>query len=200
MSWNSDELERIVGLLTALAAAKGRELDEAALLGYELGLDGLSVQDIERAVRRSLRESKFMPSPAELRELAGVLSPEQRAELAFAALDEACKRYGPYRSVKFDDPLINAIVRALGGWVRACELDFEEFHKWYRRDFVRAYKSFCTSGVSGPSTEHLPGIAEQQNGVLGLREEVIRVETRLPWCCDKQRSLARPKSVKQIAE
>jgi hypothetical protein len=59
------------------------------------------------------RPDKWMPSPGELRELAGDVRPADRAVLAFQALKTACSRVGAFRSPDFDDPLINATVQSI---------------------------------------------------------------------------------------
>jgi len=187
MSWSSKERTLILGLISSLGAAKDRKLSAEALYGYEIGLDGLSVDDVARAVRRSLQESRFMPAPSELRELAGVLPPESRAERALASVDMACRRVGPYESPDFDDPLINATIYGLGGWPRVCALPVEEFNKWYRRDFVRMYVSFTKLRPPDHLTRPLVGLIQQENAVKGIDCRPVEVKTGLPWAERKGR-------------
>ena len=192
MSWTKSQAAKILPMLDALAMAKGKELGEPAYMGYEMGLEGLSVQQIEHAVKRSLKESKHMPSPAELRELAGDVSTSERAIAAFTALDQACAALGAYRSVDFDDPIINAAVRSLGGWEYVCYLGKEEFHKWFRKDFLRTYESFARSGVNGDVCRSLPGICEQSNSVKGYLTKTETYRTGLPWVEEHRKKIGLP--------
>jgi hypothetical protein len=118
----ANENQRKVLAITALAELFRRELTEPALDMYIMALDDVPASAIEQAAVRCRKSSRFMPTPAELRELAGVASPEDRALQAFAALEIGSWRFGCYKSPDFDDPLINATVPMLGGWERICGL------------------------------------------------------------------------------
>jgi len=62
---------RFALLIAALVLPFRQDITEMLIEGYWLGLDDLPLADVERAVKRAARESKWMPSVAELRELAG---------------------------------------------------------------------------------------------------------------------------------
>jgi hypothetical protein len=53
--------------LRALAAAFRTEVTEALIEGYWLGLEDIELALVGAAMRRALRECRFMPTPAELR-------------------------------------------------------------------------------------------------------------------------------------
>jgi hypothetical protein len=174
----------MVEFVTALASSFSREADEPMFLGYELALDDLPIEAIERGVRRALRECKFMPSGAELRELCGDAKANDRAILAFQALGKAVAEHGYYASVTFDDPLINAAVNNLGGWQRICQIETqEEWEKWFRKDFERVYTAFCRTGASPNQCSPLIGHCDQYNRHTGYVESVrepIRIACGLP--------------------
>ena len=186
----SNDLPRFVELLQALASTLGRQCDEAMLTGYELGLQDLSIQQIETAVGRAIRERKRvegMPAPADLRELAGVASSGDRAQQAWHALLHAISAHGAYRSVDFDDPLINACVRVLGGWPPLCEMPESRVNSFYRTDWLKTYAAFQRAGVRGDACLPLEGLSE--GGLLRHRDgrteelpepEPVRVITGLP--------------------
>ena len=161
------DLPRFTEMLAALASTFNREADRPFFMGYEMALDDLPIEAIERACRRAIRKCKFMPSGAELRELAGELSGDARPALAWRAFEKAVVAQGGYRSVLFDDPLINATVRNLGGWQRCCELPAEEFDKWLRKDFLATYEAYMRGGVNGDGHFPLVGIFAQQNAIAG---------------------------------
>lgn len=176
----SDRVE-FAQAITALAASFRAESDEAMLEGYWWALDDLPLEAVQRAVRSAMRQCKFMPAAFELRELSGVMSNQARAVLAWAAFEKAVRIHGGYETINFDDPLINATVRNLGGWERCCLLPCEEFDKWLRKDFERVYLALLSSGVSAEAAAPLIGVFDRENLLTGYegRKPVLFV-TGLP--------------------
>lgn len=174
---------RIAFLVTILAETYRQKISKATIEAYRIGLRDLPIEAIDRAVQAAIRTSRFMPTPSELRELAGETSPADRAILAWAALGKAVVRIGPYRSPDFDDPIINATVRSLGGWERVCSLGVEEFDKWLQKDFLRTYEAFARTGVGDEQGAPLIGIAERHNRAIGYDrpQDHAEVRTGLPW-------------------
>jgi hypothetical protein len=181
MAFTESDLEEFIRFLTALAASFGREADEPTCMAYEIGLSDLPLAACKAAMMRGMRECKFMPSPAELRELAGVQKPQQRAVLAWEALDGAVCDHGYYRSVDFDDPVINATVRNLGGWERICSLEGDEYTKWFRKEFERVYLALMAVGVGPDQAAPLLGHFAKQNSGNGQPiAPPVKVKTGLP--------------------
>lgn len=171
---------RFAELVTTLAANFNIEADEPRFHGYAIALDDLPIQAIERAVRQAIRYSKFMPSGAELRELAGDLPPKARAALAFDSAIKAVASVGQYASVRFEDAATNAVIRSMGGWVKFCEWpDGEEV--WRRKEFERLYEIVCKAGVKD-EPGHLLGVCEQNNRASGFEgaSEVRLIGSSLP--------------------
>lgn len=183
-----EDRQRLIGCVAMLCEAVGRTPSKATYLAYEIGLDGVPVDDIEAAAAAALqRPDRWMPTPGQLRELAGATQANaaDRASLAFDALRVACARVGSYRSPDFDDPLINAVVRHLGGWTRACDLPVSEFNVWYRKEFVAAYEMFARIGVAKNLAAPLAGESEESNLANGYEDAAARcrveIRTGLPW-------------------
>lgn len=150
--------ERFFCCIGAVLCAFDREATDATLQGYWWGLDDLSIEDVERSCRRALGECRRMPVPAELRELAGIARPEDAAQIAWQAVERATS-LGSYRTVDFEDRLINATIRSLGGWPAILERSPEEFDKWVRKDFLATYQAFSRTGVSDEAAAPLPGLS-----------------------------------------
>lgn len=198
--------------ITALASAFRAESDEAMLEGYWWALDDLSVDDVRKAVRLAMRQCKFMPAAVELRELAGGMSPASRAIHAWSIFEKTVTRVGAYETVDFDDPVMNATVRNLGGWQRVCDLPADEFDKWLRRDFERIYQALFQTGVSPDAAAPLIGIFDQENCLTGYdQRKPLVIETGLPKVPGQlghaqasQRRLAQrggePKSIGQVID
>lgn len=173
---------RFAVLIEALAAAFRAEPTEALLEGYWLGLRSLDIDAVESAVVRAIESGEHMPRPAELRRGSGALTPQMRAVTAFDAVARAIRSCGHRSSVEFDDPLVNAAVRMLGGWSRMCSLPQEEFDKWVRKDFTATYMGLCESGASEDMCRHLPGLDEAENAARFPDQvpEPKRIATGLP--------------------
>jgi len=168
-------------VIFGLASTFGRETGQAMLQGYWMGLEDLDLDDVKRGATRAMRESKFMPSVAELRELAGQILPADRAALAWEAFRKALWIHGPYASVDFDDKVINATVRNLGGWISIDDQIEQDGDKWVRKDFERVYQGFLRTGVSASQALSLGGIHEQNNLGNGYEPEApFLIKTGLP--------------------
>lgn len=175
---------RFAAAIGTLAEAYRQTLSEATLHAYWLGLDDLAIAEIETAVRKALRTCRFMPAPIELRELSGEVNGQARATLAWDAFQRAVTEHGGYKSVQFDDPVINATVKNLGGWTKLCEVPTAEFDKWIRKDFLQTYQAFYSAGTGPDAALPLPGIFAKENALGGKHhaasERVVVVKTGLP--------------------
>lgn len=154
------------------------------LEAYRIGLEGLSPDDVEKAAVVALRERKYMPTPSELRELSGRGRRDDRPLLAWMAVSKAISAVGAYASPDFDDLIINATIRAIGGWVRLCGLGGNELDVWARREFLAAYATLQRSPPSDDALAPLSGLGNRQ----------VEVRTGLPWAGEVVRRLEhRPK-------
>lgn len=181
--FSDQDREEFVTLITALSRTFSRDADEATFTGYELGLSDVPIDRLKMAIVRAIRERKFMPTVAELRELAGELTSDVRAVKAWDALQQAVVAHGYTVSVDFDDPVINATVRNLGGWERICELPASEFDKWLHKDFDRTYTALCQAGIGPDAGAPLLGYHDRNNLVGGFAKHVtqpLRITTDLP--------------------
>jgi hypothetical protein len=178
---DADNVVRLTTIVSALCEAFGRTPSDATFMAYQIGLQDLPIEAIERAGLSALRSCNFMPSPAELRELAGVVGGKDRAVLAW----EVVLRHlhlGPYRHVDFDDWLINGTIRNLGGWVTFIgRFTDPEAEKWLRKEFCDTYAALHRCGVDGESCRPLAGLAEVSvvDGAL-VPPIPVKVATGLP--------------------
>lgn len=173
--------ENFLLLIESLAAAFGVSVEPALLEGYWLGLDDLPIEALASAVRLAIRQSERMPRPRELRSLAGDMPNDARAVQAWGVVSRSVGRFGAYASVNFDDPVINATIRNLGGWPLICTKTVEEFETWLRKDFERIYASLARNGVTEEAARYLVGHHETTNAAAGYRFEPPKeITTGLP--------------------
>jgi hypothetical protein len=168
--WSASDAERCVGILTALVATFGKEIDEAMLLGYKLGLSDMPPKELEKAVSRAIRECKFLPTVRELRELAGEMPVESRAVIAWGEVRRAISREGGYRTVSFSDGACNAAIRQMGGWARVCQYTTDEIDKVVGPQFKKSYAALTQFGYSGELAAPLPGLIAADNAGKGAEE------------------------------
>ena len=143
----------------ALFVSLGGEFSDAALLGYWIALKDMTLEQVQQACYHSMRTSKFIPKPAELREIV-FGDADDDAMTAWADVQKAIP-LGPYKHVDFTDRLINATVRNLGGWPTFIgRLTDAESEKWLRIEFCKCYAAFANSGVTGEMCDPLPGLSQ----------------------------------------
>jgi hypothetical protein len=141
---------------------------------YWSALQCVSDVDADRVFKRAVTELKWFPKPAELLEMSGNRGTieDQATVQAYLVLD-TIRAVGAYMSVKFADPVTNAVIaRMYGNWPKACEL-LEKDTKWFVKDFVTTYRAFATTGQR--SNSHLAGLAETYNNASGNIDHVPAV-------------------------
>ena len=160
-----------------LAESFGKTASKTMIDGYRMGLSGLTAEHVKLATATALQKCKFMPSAAELRELAGVVRVEDRAEIAWIAFDKAITEHSVYKTICFDDAVINAVVRSLGGVAVIVEMSDEQY-QFLRARFLKAYVAIARAGVGAEGASPLLGYFDQVNGTNG--KHVVLVKTGLP--------------------
>ena len=171
-------LKSIDEVVTMLAEAFGQKITPIRLMAYEVGLSDVPLASLNAAVVRAIRESRFMPSVAVLRELCGVASGhidvKDRPTLAWQAVRAAISKVGGYDSPSFDDAAIHATIRELGGWPLLCDTPIDEIH-WLEKRFCATYSALCSVKLPSDQTKRLTGITEVGNGREGYGSAPIPV-------------------------
>jgi hypothetical protein len=177
-----DNLNRrkLVDALTALAEVFDKKASELMINAYLAALADVPADQVIMACSRAVKECRWLPKPVELRELSGELAPQNRATIAWEAFARAAR--DPYHSVDFDDPIVNATVRNLGGWIHLTSIDgMTEFEVFLRKRFETTYVSLYRSGVSPEQAAPLVGIFDQENQLAGYGVRTpLRIATGLP--------------------
>lgn len=112
---------------------------------------------------------QFMPKPADVvKMLRG--STMDSALVAWAKADRAIRSVGPWLSVCFDDPLINAVISEMGGWIELTRVSDKEL-PFRAKEFENRYRGYCVRSQIPNYPAYLTGIAEQQNSFEGKAVE-----------------------------
>lgn len=176
MTANTSDRERRAQCVTILAEAYRQKISPATLAAYEMALEDVSPASVEQAVKAALKSCKFMPNAAELRELAGGKTSAENALIAWAAVDRATSEVGGYKSPDFLDPVVNAVIRNMGGWERFCTATVTEFDTWLRKEFLRVYELIAKRGVGDEEGAPLVGLHERHNRLNGFSDRNTTVE------------------------
>lgn len=194
---DDDETE-FTSRLAALMEVHGiKDPTESLFDSYWSALRDLPLTAYQVATARALRESKFFPKPAELRNLAGFGEARRKlnAANAWEVVYSAMIKYDYVHSVDFG-PLTNAVVRNMGGWLWLCartttdltfdRRKFEDLHQQLADTQLTAERSAPLRGQFGgrPVLFQIPGEPERK---LALTE----IDTTL----DLVRDLALKKAV-----
>lgn len=169
----TDDLEafgRVMALINETYGDPNREVSDMKMRFYFHVLGDLSIEEIEAAVVRMSRTktARAFPTPGEIREaLAGTV--EECAEIAFGNLIDTIHRVGRYRTPRFDDDALGAVVETLGGWQTVCNWHVED-RRWKRREFLKAYRA-CREGSTKVS-RLCAGEAGQRDRRGGLGEAI----------------------------
>lgn len=173
------EKPRFVQAILAMAATFRTEPSEPLYQGYWMGLSDLPLEAVEQAIATALRTSEFLPTVARIRELAGVRAPDpaERSTKAWATVMDCMGRLDYYDSVSFDDPVVHATIRALGGWMRFWERLEGEGREWLGKEFTKGYQHLMATGFSDSAAGYLAGYFEVTNN---KPQKVTQVSTGLP--------------------
>ena len=173
------ERQEFATIMAALCAAFNKELDEPTLQAYWMACEDMPLSDFRLGATRCMREMEYLPKPGHIRRSGGALTPESRCVLAFEVMSRAVSEQGAYASVCFDDPLINATIRNMGGWLEICNSPADKFNGLLRKDFERIYRALLESGIREESGRYLPGIHERDN--VGYSPPVVaQIESGMP--------------------
>lgn len=159
----NQDRDRFEGMLLGLAEIFKEDLSNERVDLYYLALEDMSIEDIIQAGNILVRSTKFFPKPVEFRE-SMVINTDDMGAIAYAKFFKACA-YTPDRTLIFDDPIIHAVIDALGGW------NDELYDKWanikdevwLQKRFESLYQTFAKCGVPKNTSEKLIGKLERYN-------------------------------------
>jgi hypothetical protein len=165
------DIEKFAVVMAALSECFDKEISEKKLEVYFAALQELTIEQVAAAAKWLMRYRTItgtFPLIAEfyqaLEQVEGQGGVEDRAELAWRKLVWAIKNHGYYASVCFDDPVIHAVVDAMGGWLKISGDDpdwWESELKWRQKDFVALYRALAKQNA--PAKPYLVGFVEASN-------------------------------------
>lgn len=167
-----------VQLIGDLWEGMGRKEPPGATLlkMWYITLRAMTAEQLGRAIVLYL-ESKADEyiTPKLLLELGGVTDPGDVAGIAaWDQVLEEIKRVGGYQTPTFTDSRTAAAIKHLGGWVRVCDTEPEELHKWLRQNFLKTF-----SAMPRVAAARLTNLIELENARTGQPDAAEQVQRRI---------------------
>lgn len=164
--------------LVVLGEAFNEPVSDMRIEAYFDALSDLLVQDVLSAMRSAVRSESFFPKPVHLRNVVQGTTAD-RAELGWAEMTNAVRRFGSWTYPIFDDPNVMPTINALwGSWQRLCETlpaEGPELIGW-RKSFLQAYGAHERRH---PETKALPASVSDVIKQLAASKGMPSVDLRL---------------------
>jgi hypothetical protein len=160
--------KRLSELLANLGELFDKEISEGLARLYFGALEKYTDEEVELACNKAVRSCTFFPKPAELIQFIEG-TPEDRIALAYTQLLKLCEETGAYCSVQFEDPGLEAVVEAWGGWQAICHMPYEDWN-FRQRQFRDIYRANMDRPRAAPKVFF--GIHDAVNTEKGYLEEV----------------------------
>lgn len=171
------ESEQFNGLIAGVYSFYRQEFSDFALGVWWAAMRPFDFAAVRDALNRHAvnpDNGQFCPKPADVIRLLGG-SNLDRATMAWTKVQEAVHHVGTYQTVCFDDPIINAVIAEMGGWIAHGQIDVERELPFKQREFEQRYRAYRTRGGVGDYQKCLSGIFERENGPKGLSTEPVLI-------------------------
>jgi len=173
---NKSDKRKFVEVLTSLSDLYDASISENSIQLYWDILQKYSIDEFVLSAKAHASTSKWMPKPSDFIDSLESATPssEEKAIVAWAAVTSSTRSIGGNTSVRFDDPLIHAVIRSLGGWSGLCASSATYFQTTMRRQFIATYQSMYNLCVLGLKVDGLLPLQGRDRG----RE--VEVKTQIP--------------------
>ena len=173
------EFQEFFSILNKAAIIFDIEFSKERQYAYRDIFRGYSIDEFSAAMNQAVRVCKFFPKPAEILEfMGGNLSIQDEGTKEALVVIETMRNISAYETVKFENPITNAVVlQGFGGWQKMCNEMVEESNKWFIKDFVSIYRAY--KGAKIESYSEMPGIAQSEgyqgeHNVILISDEMLR--------------------------
>lgn len=144
---NSNDHEKFGKLIAGVFGVYGRECSDEVIEVYYRCLEDYSIDDLSRCFSAHIKNPDngvFIPKPADIIRMMKGNSKSK----SIIAWDKAFNAINSSYDVVFDDPIIHAVIRDMGGWVKFCS-SVTDFNKdKIETAFRERYKNYIEYGLS----------------------------------------------------
>lgn len=164
----SSDRANFAHLLNGVHDFYGKTLSEFSLSVWWEAMRPFDFAAVKDAMNRHCvnpDNGQFLPRPADVVKLIGG-GTQDAALVAWSEVMRAVREQGTYRSVTFADPIINAVIVDMGGWIAIGQIDNDEL-PFRAKEFENRYRGYRLRGEA-PEVRSLLGIADRDNQARGL--------------------------------
>jgi hypothetical protein len=166
----NEDYDEFCELIDLIAEQYSKPLSNGMKMLYWQELYDKDYPAVKTALFNHLRNpdnGQFMPKVADIiRMIDG--SSEDSGMIAWAKVDKELRSKGTYVSVVFDDFLIHAVLRDMGGWVQLGTKTDDEW-PFIAKEFITRYRGFKSRNQKPDYPAHLIGLAEMHNAKEGYK-------------------------------
>ena len=170
-------------LMVGLGEIYGKEITKPVLQFYFNAFKSYSIEQVSYAANQHAVDPKhgtFFPKPADIvRHLSECEhSSEDKALLAWSAIEGAIRKSGAYGSLEIEDKQALAAVKAIGGWRDLCHTNIDQM-QWKRKEFMSVYQTYDKTPVellpqSLPGIEDIKAQKKKDNAVLSKLADMAK--------------------------
>lgn len=162
-------------LMFLLGEAFDKEPSETKVELFFNALKDVSIETITQACAAIVKTRTItgtFPLVSEILEAVkgGSDSLETRTAVAWDKVIYALERHGHLDTLIFDDPVIHAIIKSWGGWLKWSQEITNDQMKWARKDFAVLYKAYAA--LTLPAPEPMEGEIALSNRNAGYLENI----------------------------
>lgn len=157
-------------LLDAVSSYYRQETSPMLKSLYWNGLRDLDMAAVQECFNRHMQNpdtGMFMPKIADIRKMLSGTSSDS-AQLAWSKVDRGVRQVGTYDTVCFDDPIINAVLADMGGWM-PLGMKTEDEWPFVAQDFQKRYRAYSVRGGVSAYPARLIGRSEAENAMNGYK-------------------------------
>lgn len=163
-----EEKPQFAVLITGIGEMYDKSFNPFLLELYWNVLKSYSFEEVKNGVNRYLANADvgmFFPKPADI---IAVIEGDSKTQalLAWTKVMSAIKMVGMYNSIVFDDALIHAVIRDMGGWQKLCITKNNDF-PFVGNEFQNRYRWFVNQKPNN-YPRCLIGILESNNDADGF--------------------------------
>lgn len=144
-----DEADKsqFAAIMTAASEYYRQDVSRALLQIYWQDLKHLSIEQFTAAMRACRHDARleFFPKTPQILAKVGI-DASTASQRAWAKVKTAVESIGHVRNVVFDDPVIHAALRDIGGYGRLCRENSDTM-PFRQREFEQAYQAYAGSAV-----------------------------------------------------
>jgi len=125
------------------------DVNKGQLAAYHDALSGYSIELVQQAFGKHLRESEWFPKISQIIALIEGTGKEQSAD-AWSRVMKEIRQTGSYGEPRVS-PAIKEAIERLGGWKHVCSLTFKDL-EYKSKDFAEVYQAPTGVGIEHKST------------------------------------------------